>query len=315
MNLFESVEAIRTADGDGIVDWAAAARAANASTPRGRLDLDEATERAYREAVVEARSAVSRAVGVEVALPATIEVVDRHHWIDQAARSFDRMLAPALPPIEYAPLARTLNTGSAAFTLAFLGRRVIGQYDPALFAAEDDTVLLVVHPNVVSVADELGVDIDPFRRWVLHHEMTHAAEFALAPWLRPHLEERLTAVLTALARGRIDRAGIADLNRIMTAIEGFAELLMDETIDEDVSDLRERLEARRAGLGPVQQLIEWLLGITAKREQYATGRDFFQAVADDRGIGATVAVWADPDALPSDEELADPAAWLERVDP
>lgn len=315
MGFVESLEAVRAADGDALVDWSAAAAAATASTPRGELALDPATEAAYRDAVIEARDAVSATVGQPVELPETIEVIDRHHWIEQAAASFARMLDPAMPSVAHASLARTVNTGSAAFTLAILGRRVIGQYDPALFGTEDAAALYVVHPNVGVIADELDVEVGPFRRWVLHHEVAHAAEFCLATWLRPHLEEQLEAVLRALADGSFDRAALGELTRTMTAIEGFAELVMDESIDEDVSHLRDRLEDRRAGLGPLQQLVDWLLGITAKRQQYQRGREFFLAVADARGIDATLAVWRSPSNLPTESELTEPTRWIDRIDP
>jgi uncharacterized protein (DUF2342 family) len=52
-----------------------------------------------------------------------------------------------------------------------------------------------------------------------------------------------------------------------------------------------------------------------KRRQYERGREFFEAVADARGVEAAAAVWRGPEYLPSDEEIDDPAAWIERVDP
>lgn len=313
MGLVESLEAIRNAEGTQLVDWTAAAAAATSSTPRGTLEMSDATERAYRESVIEARAGVQRTVDIDITLPDQIEVIDRHHWIDQAAQSFDRMLHPTLTEFDSGEFSRTVNTGTASVMLAFLGRRVIGQYDPALFRTVDDTALYVVHPNVETVAEELDVDVDLFRRWIMHHEVSHAAEFNLAPWLDGFLEDRLSAVLAALPKQRIDRDAMADLNHTMTAIEGFAELLMDESLDADVTTLRERLEARRAGLGPIQQLIEWALGISAKRQQYRRGRDFFVAISDTNGLEATLAVWETPENLPTEAELVDPELWLDRV--
>lgn len=315
MGLYESLAAIHQADSPTVIDWDAAASAAIASTPRGHLDLTDTTNQAYRDAVIEARDGIDRTVGEEVTLPDNIEVVDRHHWIDAAASSFDRMLTPSLPDIEADSVSQTLNTGTSAFTLAFLSRRVIGQYDPALFGDVSDTALYVVHPNVGTVAEDLEADVELFRRWIMHHEVSHAAEFDLAPWLRQLLEDRLATVLSGLPRGKIDRSALGDLHRTMTVIEGFAELLMDESLDEDVTALRERLEARRAGMGPMQQVIEWLLGITAKRQQYSRGREFFIAIADARGMDATLSVWSDPSSFPTTAELSDPTLWLERIDP
>ena len=315
MGIYESLTAIQNADRRRMVDWQAAADAAVASTPRGSLGLDLETEESYRTAVIEARDAVSATVGIEIDLPETIEIVDRHHWIEQAATSFGRMLDPVMATQQGPDLARYVNTGSAAFTLAVLGRRVVGQYEPALFGDVEEMALYVVHPNVQHVATELAVDEEMFRQWILHHEVTHAAEFDLAPWLKPHLETQLSAVLSSLASGRFDHQGIAALTRTMTVIEGFAELLMDASIEADVTTLRDRLEAKRAGLGPIQQLVDWLLGITAKREQYAKGREFFLTIEQNRGITATLEVWDAPENLPTQQELRDPMRWIERVDP
>lgn len=315
MDLIRSLQAVQGADGDGLVDWDAAAQAAIASTPPGELSIDPATETAYREGVIEARDAVATAVDAEVALPERIEVLHRHHWIEMTAAMFERMVDPALPPMPDSDLSRTINTGTAGLTLGVLGRRVIGQYDPALFATPAEAGLYIVHPNVEMVAAELEADPGRFRRWVLHHEVSHAAEFAMAPWLRSFLEEHLERTLSNLGRASIDRDALGELNRGMTVIEGFAEVLMDEAMDDDVSQLRERIEARRSGLGPIRQLVDWLLGISAKRRQYERGRRFFADVMDARGLEATLAVWASPEHLPTEDELDDPTRWLHRVDP
>jgi uncharacterized protein (DUF2342 family) len=57
-----------------------------------------------------------------------------------------------------------------------------------------------------------------------------------------------------------------------------------------------------------------VLGFGMKRQQYERGKDFFDTVADERGIAGAAVVWDDPANLPTDEELDDPAAWLARVD-
>jgi len=90
-------------------------------------------------------------------------------------------------------LSRIANTGSMAFTLGFLARNVLGQYDPLLLADEPDADhgLYFVHPNIVAVAASLDVEYPRFRRWIAFHEVTHAAEFGAAPWLPEYLESRV----------------------------------------------------------------------------------------------------------------------------
>lgn len=313
MAIHRSLRAIGAARTDRVIDWDAAARAAQAGTPRGELALDDTDRGRYSDAVSEAHRAIEAVLERQIDRPGTVEVLDRHHWIDRTATSFERMVEPVLAGVSANAIAGTVNTATAGATLGLLARRVVGQFDPGLFGADDEVRLWLVHPNLVEVAASLSVDPDRFRRWVVHHEMAHAAEFTVAPWLSGHLEDNLEQTMATLHTGRLDRASVAELDRTMTTVEGFAELLMDEAMHGEVDDLRRRLDARRAGLNPLVQLLDRLLGIAAKRRQYRRGQAFFRHVADARGLDATVAVWREPAALPTSTELDRPDAWIERV--
>jgi putative hydrolase len=99
----------------------------------------------------------------------------------------------------------------------------------------------------------------------------------------------------------------------MTAVEGYAELVMDRAFDAEYADLRRKLEERRKGRGPVETLIRRLLGLSVKRRQYERGKAFFETVADERGIAAAGRVWDDPANLPTDDEIDAPRRWIARV--
>jgi len=101
----------------------------------------------------------------------------------------------------------------------------------------------------------------------------------------------------------------------MTAVEGYAELLMDRAFDDEYDDLRRKVDARRKGRGPVASLVRRFLGLGMKRQQYERGKDFFEAVADARGVAAAGRVWDSPETLPTDEEIEHPGRWIRRVDP
>jgi putative hydrolase len=101
----------------------------------------------------------------------------------------------------------------------------------------------------------------------------------------------------------------------MTAVEGYAEVLMDRAFDGEYADLRRKLDDRRGGGGPVRRLAQRLLGLGLKRRQYERGAAFFRHVADERGIEAAGAVWERAENLPTGDELDDPDAWIARVDP
>jgi putative hydrolase len=99
----------------------------------------------------------------------------------------------------------------------------------------------------------------------------------------------------------------------MTAVEGYAELVMDRAFDREYRDLRAKLDARRQGGGPVTRLLRRVLGVQTKRRQYERGVAFFEAVTNARGLDATRDVWRSPGTLPSQAELDDPSLWLARV--
>jgi uncharacterized protein (DUF2342 family) len=322
MDLFRSVRAVTEAGatGAGQVDWDAVAEAAKAVTEPGSLALDDAERSGYATDVRDARERLQEVGGVSFELPRTVEVQSRHHWIDANVRTFERLMRPLeetspalVPGVDGA--VRAVNTGTLAFMLSFLGRNVLGQYDPLLLAEADDPdhSLYFVHPNIRRVARLLDVDYPRFRRWIAFHEVAHAAEFGAAPWLSDHLEGKLEEGIDSLSEGQLDREAFSEMDATMTAVEGYAELLMDRAFDDDYEDLRAKLDRRRGGGNPLARLVRRLLGLGLKRRQYERGAAFFEAVADARGVAAASAVWDHPANLPTDEELDDPDAWLRRV--
>ncbi|WP_353634156.1 zinc-dependent metalloprotease [Halobacterium sp. NMX12-1] len=314
MTLFESARAVANAGGDGAIDWDAVSEAAKAATDPGDLDLSEAEAEAYAADVRDARAQLRDVSGLEFDVPETVEIQNRHHWVDANVATFRRVFEPLNERASYLPgVARSLNTATTAGALAFVSRHVLGQYDPLLLADTSDHALYFVHPNVVGAADSLDVAFPRFRRWIAFHEVTHAAEFGAAPWLADHLEDRLEAGVAALADGEVRREAFAELHVAMTAVEGYAELLMDEAFDGEYADLRAKLDARRRGGSPLTNLVKRALGLQLKREQYERGRAFFETVAAERGLAGASRVWDDPEYLPTDAELDAPHVWLARV--
>ncbi len=316
MDILRSARAVAGSSGDDIIDWSAAASAAKAGTPAGDLTLTDAEQAGYRDDVRDARNRLRSVGNVAFDLPDTIEIQHRHHWIDANVETFSRVVEPLETIPSLVPsLSRAANTATMALTLGFLGRNVLGQYDPLLLAESDTHALYFVHPNIRRVADELVVDYPRFRRWIAFHEVAHAAEFGAAPWLPGHLEAQLEQSVDAISAGRLDRDAFEELTTTMTAVEGYAELLMDRAFDDEYADLRAKLDARRQGGGPFVQFMRRLLGLGLKRRQYERGAAFFTAVADKRGLPAASVVWEHPDNLPTNSELDDPDAWLRRVNP
>ena len=315
MGLYESVRAVTSASGDGPVDWDAVTSAAKSSTDPGSIDLSAAERAAYAADVRDARDRVREVGAIGFDLPESVEIQNRHHWIDANVVTFQRVMSFLEEQITLFPgTARVVNTGTMAVALSFLGNNVLGQYDPLLLAEGDDHALYFVHPNIQQVAAELDVNADRFRRWIAFHEVAHAAEFGAAPWLGDHLEAQMEETFAAVRERQFGRISVGELNTTMTAVEGYAELVMDRAFDDEYADLRAKVDARRRNRGPVASVVGRLLGLGMKRRQYERGKAFFEAVADARDVAFAARVWERPENLPSDAELDDPARWLARMD-
>ena len=348
----------------GLVDWRLAERVATAAAGRGGSGPAAVTPRVLREACSEALAGVIAYTGLEPAgATPEPELVGREEW----ARSALASLAPAVAPLERRALAGLTLRGplggaaravlgaaagaEAGVAVGYAARRVVGQYDVALFGEPRPARLLFVAPNLNAAGARLGADPGLFLRWVALHESTHVLQFEAVPWLTDHLRglahellegtaaeldlRKLLSelgravrrdpreVVRAALRGELVRALAAPKQRrlldrlqaTMTVVEGHAEHVMDAAAGDDpeLRRLRQRLDARRAARGGLGSVIARLLGLDLKLRQYEQGKRFFDAVAERGGAGAVGLVWSRPAALPSLAEIEAPERWLARV--
>lgn len=231
------------------------------------------------------------------------------------------------------------------FLAGYLSRRVLGQYDLCYPTGEPGR-LYYVFPNVAALESELRIDPQQFRLWLALHEVTHQLEFQSIPWTRPYflsLLERFidsaevdSAAVVDKLRGLADpeqlsrllerpnellpilmtpaqQSTLAEIQAFMSVLEGFAEWTMNEVGKDllpDFDKMREGMNRRRAERSAVEKLLEQLLGLDLKLEQYRAGEKFVTAVARSRKIDA---LWLGPDNLPSLEEVSEPGKWLDRI--
>ena len=196
------------------IDWAVATRTAATLVPPGpRMSARQARAEAegLRAAAEASVPHVHRLTGLEAARDlrdSQVLIVDRPTWAKANTQSFQVLLAPTFAHLaatrtqEYAtsttPIATAATGAELGAILSFLGSKVLGQYDP--FAALSGTGgrLMLVAPNVAQVRAEINVVPEDFRLWVCLHEQTHRVQFAAAPWLAAHLQERMTELTTAM---------------------------------------------------------------------------------------------------------------------
>jgi coenzyme F420 biosynthesis associated uncharacterized protein len=344
-----------------VVDWPLAERTAGAIAGERERSYAVGEVRAACEEAIVAASAYARLTASGE--PPAAEVIDRRAWarnalgtLAVAAAPLEHRLAQELTlPGPFGGIARRVVGGGAAIeagvAVGYAARRVLGQYDVALFGPERAPRLLFVGENMEATRAELEADRALFLRWIALHETTHVLQLDGVPWLVPHLRslaseliegaaagidpKRLGAlaqravrspreVVSSLLRGELidlisspERKRTLDrLQAAMSVIEGHAEHVMDACaadLDPGLVELRDRLEARRDQGGGLSDVIARLLGLELKLRQYRLGKRFCDEVAERAGADGLTALFRSPDDLPSVIELESPEAWLERV--
>ena len=331
-------------DAAGPVDWSAAARVAGRLAPPGpTADRAELTALVaeLRDAAARAGTPVLETTGMRPAdgrpaeQLARVLVVDRPRWALANTQVFASLLGPLSrhadgSPVVVPPAARQAAAAQVGGVLALLAGKVLGQFDPF---TEPAGRLLLVAPNVLAVETAMGVDPADFRLWVCLHELTHALQFAAAPWLADHLRTRAQELLGDLApgTGRLEAQELLEaIGRALAGGRGGGVLglltpaqraVFDEVgaaVVPTVGRIRTAFEARRdasASAGGLERLLRRLLGMDLKLAQYREGAAFVRGVRARVGTDGFNAVWTSADTLPTAAEIADPAAWVARVRP
>src|SRR5438309_1169703 len=229
------------------------------------------------------------------------EALDREGWLDLNLGILRRVVDPVLETGRM-PNSLIVEVGRAGvnryvgYMLAFLGRRVLGQYDPQLLGAEPigGEGLYLVETNVEEWQRMAQLPDEDLRRWLILHEMTHAWQFAAHPWLRPYMESSMKHLIDT-----VTRKGPA-----VTRFAAFAGVLPAQW----------RIMRQVQGtMAAVEGLIWKLTGLDLKLQQYRRGEAFCQAVYDKHGLALLNRVWDGPDSMPTLNELGNPEAWYRRT--
>jgi coenzyme F420 biosynthesis associated uncharacterized protein len=143
---------------------------------------------------------------------------------------------------------------------------------------------------------------------------------------RPKLPDpgELLALLDRARRGELLRLTLGEdrwqlverMQAAMSLIEGHAEHTMDAVGAEvlpSLPRLRTALNRRREARPLPWRVLERLLGLELKLRQYEIGRRFCDAIVADGGPQALAGAWSEAAALPTMEELQQPAKWLRRT--
>ena len=324
-----------------LVDWEQVRRAARArletSSP-GRPELGAAAA-GYRSMAAELEKPMLRFVGglpSGASLP-KFDALDRVGWLDLNLGILRRAIDPVLETGRV-PNSLMVEVGRAgvdhyvAFMLAFIGRRVLGQYDPQLLGAEPvgGEGLYLIETNVEEWGRRADLPGEDLRRWLILHELAHAWQFAAHTWLRPYMEASMRVLLDSATRrgARVARiasfAGVLpaqwrvmrQIQGTMSVVEGYSNLVMNELGGKLLPGF-ERLEqayrVRSSGKSPLEVLIWKLTGLDLKLQQYRRGEAFCRAIFDQHGMKVLNEVWKTEAHMPRLDELGHPETWYRRV--
>jgi len=246
-------------------------------------------------------------------------------------------------------ILRAATSSEVGLVIGYLSGRVLGQYDaPLLDGAGARGAIYFIYPNILEAEKRLGLPSRDFRLWLALHEVTHAVQFEANPWIKDYLRELIEGQArymgARLARDAGDGSAghksvdlpakllltkqlrrlispeenplMAKAQAVMSVLEGYSEYVM-ETAGADmvdgVSGIADRLDdARRTRSGP-HRLIERLIGLEVKIEQYRSGYLFIKQAAELGGMSLVNLVWQGPQSLPTLTELRQPELWMARM--
>lgn len=335
-------EAVRPRGGTTLLlDWDEVRR-----TARGRMQNPtaepaqlSAAASAYRSMAAQLEKPLLNFVGPlpkGAAMPA-FQALDREGWLELNLGIFRRIVDPVLEGGRM-PNSLVVEAGRAGvnryvgYMLAFLGRRVLGQYDPQLLGAEPigGEGLYLVETNVLEWQRAANLPDEDLRRWLILHEMTHAWQFAAHPWLRRYMEQSVATLIDSVTRRGPALTRIAafagvmpaqwrvmrEVQGTMSVVEGYSNLVMNRLGSKllpGFEQLEKAYRGRSSGRSAVEVVVWKMTGLDLKLQQYRSGEVFCQAVYDRYGLAVLNRVWDGPGLMPTVAELRNPDAWHLRV--
>jgi coenzyme F420 biosynthesis associated uncharacterized protein len=226
---------------------------------------------------------------------------------------------------------------------------VAGGSDESAADAPQDFVYYV-GPNVLALEKKFGFPPREFRLWLALHEVTHRAQFTGVPWMRDHylglIDRMLSAAgldplvllrglkraadelragrspladggITHLLAGPDQRAALDQIGGLMSLLEGHGDVTRDRAGPCHVPSAERFgrvLRNRRASATGLTKVVQRLIGLEAKFNQYQQGEDFIAEVERvGGGKHALEPAWRGPQWLPTLAEIRDPHEWIERV--
>lgn len=215
-----------------------------------------------------------------------VRCTSRAEWVDANVTSMSSLMDPLFEkltstlPGPFSSIGAQAGAVQFGLLFAWMSRRVLGQYDAALFAnsnkdASSITPIYMVGSNILGLEEKFGFPKSQFERWVLLHELTHKLQFEAVDWMHDFytglvaklvggmnlgprdMFDAITRVIEELKDGRnpMREAGLAglfvtdeqrkilsQLGGLMSVLEGHGDLVMSRAATPQVIPEAERFE-------------------------------------------------------------------------
>lgn len=253
------------------------------------------------------------------------------------------MLGPVLQ--QMAPVFLGIQAGVA---LGSLATGILGSYDLPLPLADEGTIDIVV-PAVDAVAEAYGLDRRETRLWVAIHQSAHRLTFESLPGVSANffaVFHNYVAALDIDLSGAFDRLQSLDITsperlreamqdqgffglldspatrsalervqRFLAVVEAFGDRAVEAASARLPTGTRiaEAMARRRAEPAQGERMFANFIGLDVRPEQIRAAETFTHGVLAAAGWPALLRVWDDPEFLPTEIELSEPAVWLARI--
>jgi putative hydrolase len=230
--------------------------------------------------------------------------------------------------------------------LATLADDVLGASDVTVPLTSDGRPALVSE-NVKAFGADLDVELGDLYLYLALREAAHQRLYAHVPWLRTAVETAVRAYASGISvdTGKIQEAlqgldpsdpqamqdvmasgvfepaeteeqkqALSRLETLLALIEGWVQDVVTAAIDgrmPSADRLGETMRRRRASGGPAEKTFATLIGLELRPRALREAASLWTELRESRGIEGRDGVWRHPDLIPTAEDLADPASWLE----
>ncbi len=237
--------------------------------------------------------------------------------------------------------------GQVGQALGALAREVVSSTDVGLPLAGVGTAALLPG-GIEEFGAGLGLPTDEVRLFVALREAACHRLFAGVPWLRArllaavedyargitvdmaHMQDAVgsidptnpEALQEALSGGLFEpqdtpaqRATLLRLETLLALIEGWVDDVVAQSAHGRLSGadaLAETVRRRRAVGGPAEQTFGTLIGLELRPRRMREAAQLWRLLREQRGLEGRDALWEHPDLLPTADDLADPAAFVDR---